>query len=62
MEDNHKRVPFFLDGHAGGAVRGGVHVKAPAGAPLTNAMLSVLHALGLDDLERFGDSGGAIPL
>ena len=59
---NHKRVPFFIAGHAGGAVKGGVHVKAPVGTPLANAMLSVLHALGLDDLERFGDSTGTVTL
>jgi hypothetical protein len=27
-----------------------------------NTMLSVLHALGLDDLERFGDSTGTVTL
>jgi hypothetical protein len=27
--------------------------------PLANVMLSVLRALGLDDLERFGDSEAA---
>jgi Protein of unknown function (DUF1552) len=59
---NHKRVPFFIAGHAGGAVKGGVHVKAPTGTPLANAMLSALHALGLDDLERFGDSTGTVTL
>ena len=59
---NHKRVPFFIAGHAGGAVRGGLHVMAPAGTPRANAMLSVLHALGLDDLERFGDSTGTLTL
>jgi hypothetical protein len=56
---NHKRVPFFMAGRAGGAVRGGVHLKAANGTPLANVMLSVLHALGLEDLERFGDSEGA---
>jgi uncharacterized membrane protein len=30
--------------------------------PLANVMLSVLHALGLSDLERFGDSDGAFDL
>jgi hypothetical protein len=56
---NHKRVPFFMAGRAGGALPGGLHLKAPNGTPLANVMLSVLHAIGLEDLERFGDSEGA---
>lgn len=53
---NHKRVPFVLAGHAGGTVPGGVHLRAPDRTPLSNVMLSVLHAIGLEDMERFGDS------
>jgi hypothetical protein len=56
---NHKRVPFFMAGRAGGAIKGGVHLKAPNETPLANVMLSVLQALGLHDLERFGDSEAA---
>jgi hypothetical protein len=55
---NHKRVPFFIAGRAGGRLAGGQHLKAPNGTPLANVMLSVLHALGLDDLDSFGDSTG----
>ena len=58
-QHNHKRVPFLVAGHAGGALRGGVHLKARNATPLSNVMLSVLHALGHDDLENFGDSEGA---
>jgi hypothetical protein len=53
---NHKRVPFFIAGRAGGRLAGGRHLKAPNGTPLANVMLSVLHALGLEDVDRFGDS------
>jgi hypothetical protein len=59
---NHKNVPFFVVGRAGAALRGGVHVRAPGGTPLANAMLTVLHAMGLDDVETFGDSTGALAL
>jgi hypothetical protein len=59
---NHKRVPFFIAGRAGGALKGGLHLKAPNGTPLAAAMLGALHALGLDDLERFGDSDSALDL
>ena len=57
-QHNHKRVPFLIAGHAGGAIKGGVHVRAPNGTPLSNVMLSLLHELGLDDLKSFGDSEG----
>jgi hypothetical protein len=53
---NHKRVPFFIAGRAGDAIRGGQHLRAPNGTPLADAMLSVLQALGLDEVQRFGDS------
>ena len=46
-------------GHAGGRLKGGVHLEAANGTPLSNVMLSLLHALGLDDLHSFGDSEGA---
>ena len=57
-QHNHKRVPFLLAGHAGGAITGGVHLKAKNGTPLSNVMLSLLHTLGHDDLQGFGDSEG----
>jgi hypothetical protein len=59
---NHKRVPFFLAGGAGGALKGGLHLKAPNGTPLANVMLGALHSLGLGDVERFGDSESAFEL
>jgi hypothetical protein len=52
---NHKRVPLFLAGHAGGAIKGGQHLRAADGTPLANVMLSVAHKLGVD-LPSFGDS------
>jgi hypothetical protein len=59
---NHRRVPLFVAGHAGGALKGGVHIKAPDGTPMANPMLTMLHALGRTDLEKFGDSSGALDL
>ena len=32
--------------------------QAPEGTPMANVMLSLLHRLGLDDLNSFGDSTG----
>jgi hypothetical protein len=58
---NHKRVPFFLAGHAGGALKGNLHIKAADGTPLANAMLAMGQKLDLD-LPSFGDSTGALDL
>jgi hypothetical protein len=58
---NHKRVPFFVAGHAGGALKGGLHVRAADGTPLANAMLTLVHDLGID-MPQFGDSASALDL
>jgi hypothetical protein len=58
---NHKRCPLLLAGHAGGRVKGHLHVKAADGTPMANAMLSVLHGLDVD-VPSFGDSTGALDL
>jgi hypothetical protein len=59
---NHKKCPLFLAGHAGGRLKGGLHLKAADGTPMANAMLAALHALGMDDLKGFGDSTGPMNL
>ena len=59
---NHKRCPLFLAGHAGGQLKGNLHIKAADGTPMANAMLSVLHMLGLNDVASFGDSTAAMDL
>ena len=58
---NHKRCPLFFAGHAGGRLKGNLHVKAADGTPMANAMLSALQAMGVD-LKTFGDSTGALDL
>ena len=37
-------------------------LKAADGTPMANVMLSVMHLLGLDDVDHFGDSTGAFDL
>ena len=59
---NHKRCPLFFAGKAGGALKGGLHLKAPDGTPMANAMLTAIHALGLDEIKSFGDSTGEFGL
>jgi hypothetical protein len=59
---NHKRCPLVIAGHAGGQLRGNLHLKTADETPMANAMLSVLHMLGLDDMPSFGDSTAALDL
>jgi hypothetical protein len=55
---NHRRNPLVVLGGAQGQLQGGVHLKAPDGTPMANAMLTLMHKLGLSDMESFGDSTG----
>lgn len=59
---NHKRVPLILLGHAGGAIKGRLHVKAPDGTPSANLYLTLLHRIGFEDLDSFADSTGEIAI
>ncbi|HKB09326.1 MAG TPA: DUF1552 domain-containing protein [Vicinamibacterales bacterium] len=58
---NHKRCPLLVMGHAGGQIAGNLHLKAPDGTPMANAMLTILQKLGVQT-ENFGDSTGALDL
>jgi hypothetical protein len=59
---SHKRLPLFLAGHASGKLKGNLHYRAPLGTPMANALLTTLHKLGVDDIERIGDSTGTLAL
>jgi hypothetical protein len=59
---NHKRVPLFLAGHAGGQLKGNLHLRATDGTPMANVFLTAMHAIGLSDVESFGDSTGTFDL
>ena len=45
---NHKRCPLFFAGKAGGALKGGLHIKAAEGTPMANAMLAALQGVGVE--------------
>ncbi len=55
---NHRRCPLAVLGRGNGQLTGGVHLKAPDGTPMANVMLSLMHKLGMDDVDSFGDSTG----
>jgi hypothetical protein len=59
---NHRRCPLILLGHANGHLQGNVHLKAPDATPMANVMLTLLHDLGLDDMNSFGDSTATFSL
>ena len=59
---NHRRAPLFVMGGANGRLEGGLHLKTPDGTPMANAMLSLSHALGMDDMDDFGDSTAELSL
>jgi hypothetical protein len=59
---NHKRCPLILLGGANGQLAGNVHLKAKPGTPMANVMLTLMHKLGLTDIEQFGDSTGTFSL
>ena len=55
---NHRRCPLIVLGGANGKLAGNSHLKAPDGTPMANAMLGLMHRLGMEDIENFGDSTG----
>lgn len=57
---NHRRCPLVLLGGANGKLTGNRHIKAPDGTPMANVFTTLLHKLGHDDLESFGDSTGEL--
>jgi len=59
---NHKRCPLFVVGGANGKLQGNLHFKAPDGTPMANAMLDLMHRLGLEDMHDFGNSTGTYSL
>ena len=59
---NHRRCPLILMGHASGQLAGNVHLQAADDTPMANVMLTLLHMLGHDEMESFGDSDGVFSL
>jgi len=55
----HTNLPILLAGSGGGALKGGRYVKVNS-APLTNLFLSMADQMGVQGLERHGDSTGRL--
>jgi len=58
---NHNRVPMFLAGHACGRLKGNLHFRAQEGTPQANALLTILHKLGVEKAS-IGDSTGVFAI
>ena len=56
----HRKCPLIFMGKANGALPGNLHVAAPDGTPMANAMLTLMHGIGHEDMEGFGDSTGEL--
>lgn len=52
----HRRAPLILLGGANGKLDGNLHLKAPDGTPMADVFLSLLHKMGAEDMDSFGDS------
>ena len=59
---NHRRCPLIVLGKAENRIAGNMHIKAPDGTPMANAMLSMMHTLGMEEMTTFGDSNGILNL
>jgi len=59
---NHRRCPLIVLGKAENRLTGNLHIKAPDGTPMANAMLSMMHTLGLENMTSFGESTGVLNL
>jgi hypothetical protein len=55
----HTNLPILLAGAGGGALTPGRHVKFGS-KPATNLFLDIADRLGIQELERFGDSTGRL--
>ena len=55
----HSNLPIILAGRGGGTLATGRYINFKS-RPMSNLQLSMLDRLGVDDLDRFGDSTGRI--
>jgi len=57
----HKRLPLFIAGHAGGKLKGNRHVRCAPGTPMGNLLVTMLHRLDVDT-AHVGDSNGVVAI
>jgi hypothetical protein len=57
----HKQVPIMLAGHAGGTLKGNMHLRCAPDTPQANILLTIMHKLGVP-LDSVGDSTGLLEI
>jgi hypothetical protein len=60
-QHDHEPLPIVVAGGASGRLKGGRHLQAAAGTPLSNLLLSLLGKLDVP-AESFGDSTGRVDI
>jgi hypothetical protein len=60
-QHDHEPLPTLVAGGASGTLAGGRHIRAGAGTPFSNLLVSLLDKLQVR-VEEFGDSTGAVRL
>jgi hypothetical protein len=58
----HRRVPVFLAGRAGGKIKGNLHLICPDETPMANLLLTIMHKVGVENLDKIGDSKGDLAI
>ena len=59
---NHRRCPLVLFGKGNGMLKGNVHLKAADATPMANVFLTLMHNMGVENMQSFGDSTGEFSL
>ncbi len=57
---NHDKLPVVLLGKGGGTIQTGRHIKYEQETPLNNLWLSMLDRMGVEAVDRLGDSNGRL--
>ena len=60
-QHNHGPLPIVLAGRAGGTLETGRHLRNKDGTTMSNLLLALLHALGIEQ-DSFGDSTGPLSI
>ena len=58
----YTNLPLLLVAGGVGGIRGGRHLRYPAGTPMTNLLLTMLDKAGVPAVARLGDSTGRLEL
>jgi hypothetical protein len=61
VRHDHKNLPIILAGRGAGTLNPGRHIVYPEDMPVANLWLSLMDRMGVEGVERHGDSTGRLP-